>query len=95
MTRIRCRISRDGYSVVSVGHAGSEQTCTAISAIIGALAGYADNNSGRFSLGKGEAMIFLPKTDGADGAVDMTIIGLLQIQKQEPDDVTVEIISEE
>ncbi|MBO7670130.1 MAG: hypothetical protein J6S60_06025 [Oscillospiraceae bacterium] len=95
MTRIRCRIGADGYSVVSVGHAGSEQSCTAVSAILGALAGWVDNNSGRFTLDKGEAMIIFPKGDGADAVMDMTVIGLLQIQKIAPDDVTVEIVCEE
>ena len=95
MTRIKCRIGRDGYSVVSVGHAGSTQSYTAISAILGALAGWVDNNAGRFTLDKGEALIVFPKGEGAEAVMDMTVIGLLQIQKTAPDDVAVEILCEE
>lgn len=95
MTRIKARYGRDGYSIVSVGHAGSEQTCTAISAILGALAGWVENNSGSYTLEKGNARIEFPKYDGADGAMDMAVIGLLQVQKAAPDEVKVEIICEE
>ncbi len=95
MTHIRARYGRDGYSVVSVGHAGTAQSCTAISAILGALAGWVDNNAGKFSLDKGEAMIAFPKENGAETAMDVAVIGLLQIQKTAPDDVKIEIICEE
>lgn len=96
MTRIRCRISRDGYSVVSAGHAGSEQTCTAISAILGALAGWVkNNNKGSFKLGKGEAIIVFPDSEGAEAVMDMTVIGMQQVQKANPRDVEVEIVYEE
>ena len=95
MTRVKARYGRDGYSVVSVGHAGTSQSCTAVSAILGALAGWVDNNAGKFSLDKGEAMIAFPKENGAEAVMDMTIIGLLQVQKTAPDDVKIEIICEE
>ena len=95
MTRIKARYSRDGYSIVSTGHAGTSESCTAVSAILGALAGWVDNNAGTFSLKKGEAMIAFPKGGGADVAMDMTVIGLQQVQKAAPDDLNIEIICEE
>lgn len=94
MTRVKARYGRDGYSVVSVGHAGTSQSCTAISAILGALAGWVDNNAGKFSLDKGEAMIAFPKNYGAEAVMDMTVIGLLQVQKAAPEDVKIELVWE-
>lgn len=94
MTRIKARYGRDGYSIVSVGHAGSEQTCTAISAILGALAGWVENNSGSYMLEKGNARIEFPKYDGAETAMDVTVIGLLQVEKAAPDSVKVEMVWE-
>ena len=94
MTRIKARYSRDGYSIVSTGHAGTSESCTAISAILGALAGWVNNNAGAFSLGKGEAMIAFPKGGGAEAVMDMTVIGLLQVQKAAPEDVTIELVWE-
>ena len=94
MTRVKARYGRDGYSVVSVGHAGTSQSCTAVSAILGALAGWVENNAGKYSLDKGEAMIAFPMIDGAEAVMDMTVIGLLQIQKTAPDDVKIELVWE-
>lgn len=94
MTHIKARYGRDGYSVVSVGHAGTAQSCTAVSAILGALAGWVENNAGKFTLDKGEAMIAFPKNDGAEAVMDMTVIGLLQVQKAAPEDVKVELVWE-
>ena len=93
MTRVRARYGPDGYSVVSVGHAGTETACTAVSAIIGALAGWVDNaGAGGISLSNGEALIAFPDTiPGAEAVMDMTVIGLLQIAKAEPDSVKVEV----
>ena len=94
MTRVKARYSGDGYSIVSVGHAGSSESCTAVSAIIGALAGWVDNNAGTFSLKKGEAMIAFPKGGGAETAMDMAVIGLQQVAKASPGDVSIELIWE-
>lgn len=94
MTRIKARYGRDGYSIVSVGHAGTAESCTAVSAILGALAGWVRNNDGMFSLEKGEALIAFPKGNGAETAMDVTVIGLLQVEKATPDSVKVEMIWE-
>lgn len=94
MTRIKARYSRDGYSVVSTGHAGSGESCTAVSAILGALAGWVNNNVGSFSLDKGKAVVAFPKGDGAETAMDVTVIGLQQVAKVHPEDVNIELIWE-
>lgn len=91
MTRVKARYGRDGYSVVSLGHAGTSQSCTAVSAILGALAGWVNNNAGAFSLEKGKAMIAFPKGGGAETAMDVTVIGLQQVAKVHPEDVSIEL----
>ena len=95
MTKVVCRYGEYGYSVVSSGHAGTSQTCTAISSIIGALAGWCSNYGGTFDLDKGKAVILIPSGDRAEAVMDMTTIGLMQIQKAAPGDLEVEIIEEE
>jgi len=92
MTSIKARYGRDGYSVVSIGHAGTTEACTAVSAIIQALAGWVHNHEGGISLDKGEALIAFPRSEGADAVMDMTVIGLLQIEKAAPGAVKVEVI---
>lgn len=91
MTRIKARYGRDGYSIVSIGHAGTSESCTAISAILGALAGWVKNNTGAFSLEKGENIITFPKCGGAETAMDVTVIGLQQVAKVHPEDVSIEL----
>lgn len=96
MTRIKIRFGKNGYSVVSVGHAGTKESCVAVSAIIQALAGWVHNGSGgMISLDKGEALIEFPDCPGADAVMEMTVIGLLQVQKAAPEDIQVEITTEE
>lgn len=96
MTQIKARYGRDGYSIVSLGHAGTKESCVAVSTIIQTLAGWIENaHSGACLLNKGDAKIAFPKGGGADVAMDMAVIGLLQVQKAAPDDVKVEIICEE
>jgi hypothetical protein len=61
-----------------------------------ALAGWVQNTFGNgIALEKGSAMIAFPKSGGGDTAMDVTVIGLLQVQKAAPDDVNVEIVCEE
>lgn len=91
MIQIKARYGRDKYKIVSTGHAGTSQTCTAVSAIIQALAGWAQNNGDYIDLQKGKATISFAKSEGAAAVMDMTVIGLLQIQRAVPDDIHVEI----
>ena len=94
MTRIRARYGRDDYSLEAYDHAGSSDVCVAVSAIVQSLAGWVHVNGGLVSLDKGEAIIQFPKR-GAGAVMDLVVIGLLQVQKAAPDDVQVEIISED
>lgn len=96
MTKIKARYGRDTYSIIARNHAGTTESCIGISAILWTLAGWIENaHSGACSFDKGDAMITMPKGGGADVAMDMTVIGLLQIQKKAPDDVHIEMICEE
>ena len=94
MTRVIARYCADGYAVEAKGHSGTSPTCTAVSAILGALAGWVGNNAGQHRLEKGYAHIGFPKQDGAEAVMDMTVIGLLQVQMAAPDDIKVEILCE-
>ena len=90
MTNVTVRFHDQGYSLTSIGHAGTTASCAAVSALVQALAGWVHNgHSGGISLDKGEAIIAIPKQDGADAVMDLIVIGLLQIQKAAPDDVSV------
>ena len=95
MTKVKAIYGDNAYSLVSEGHAGTEQSCTAVSAIVQALAGWNLNHGGLNFLDKGSAVIAMLKQDGAEAVMDMTVIGLQQIEKAAPDDVKVEIIYRE
>ena len=92
MTHVVIRYGRDGYTLTATGHAGTEKECIAVSAVIQALAGWVHNqHSGVLSLEKGEARIAFPKMPGAVTAMELTLIGLLQIEATAPESVKVEI----
>ena len=95
MIQVKARYGRDKYKIVSTGHAGTSQTCTAVSALIQALAGWAQNNEEYARLDRGKATIYFSKTEGGAAIMDMTVIGLLQIQRVAPDDIHVEITCSE
>ncbi len=97
MTHITLQIGKQNYRIKASGHSGTTETCIAVSAIISTLAGWVENTDGQHytSLDKGEAVIVFPKSDGADTAFEMTVIGLLQVRKAAPDDMTIDIISED
>ena len=89
MTRVKARYGRKGYQIEAHDHAGTTQSCVAVSAIIQALAGWVHNgHNGAISLDKGEAIIAF-SGEGADTAMDLTVIGLLQVQQAAPEDVSV------
>ena len=95
MTRIRARYGKDGYSVVSVGHAtASAEACAGVSAILYALAGWLRNSGVRHgaSLEPGDALIWFDAGPGAEAVMDMTVIGLAQIAEKYPESVTVETV---
>ena len=95
MIQVQARYGRDKYKIVSKGHAGTSQTCTAVSAIIQALAGWAQNNGDYIDLAKGKATVSFTKCEGAAAVMDLIVIGLLQIQRAAPDDLHVEITCSE
>ena len=95
MIQVKARYGRDRYKIVSTGHAGTSQTCTAVSALIQALAGWAQNNGDDIALDKGKALISFAKSEGAAAVMDLTVIGLLQIQRAVPEDIHVEITCSE
>lgn len=95
MTKVVCRYGEYGYSVTASGHAGTSTSCTAVSAILGALAGWCSNSGGTCLLDKGKAVILIPAGERAEAVMDMTTIGLLQVQKAAPGDLEIEICDEE
>ena len=60
-----------------------------MSAIVQALAGWVHNHVGSMQLEKGRALVTFPKQEGAQTAFELTVIGLLQVQKAAPEDVSV------
>ena len=94
MTRIRMCYERDGYRVSTEGHAGTSASCAAVSAIVQALAGWVHNHVGAIQLEKGRALITFPKQEGADAVFELTTIGLLQVQRAAPEDVSVTVCEE-
>ena len=96
MTRVKARYGKGGYSVTSIGHAGTTEACIAVSALVQALAGWVHNgHSGGIMLDTGEAMIAFTDCSGAHDVMDMTVIGLQQIEKTAPEAVHVEVIYED
>ena len=90
MTKVTVRYGPRSYSLTSIGHAGTTQSCIAVSALVQALACWVHNgHSGGISLDKGEALIVFPDCNGAKEVMDLIVIGLLQIQQAAPDDVSV------
>ena len=65
-----------------------------MSALVQALAGWVRNNdvSSCMSLDKGEAIIAFQPCEGAAAVMELTVIGLLQIEKAAPGAVKVEVI---
>ena len=97
MTRVLARYGRGGYRIRCEGHATTPEACAAVSALLQALAGWLANTDlpGGVSLGPGRALIAFPDGPGAAAAMDLTVIGLLQIAKAAPDAVSVEVAYEE
>ncbi|MBD5161432.1 MAG: ribosomal-processing cysteine protease Prp [Oscillibacter sp.] len=90
----------DGRFLLSArGHAtGSEAGCAFISGILYALAGYLSNAEaegcariGRMKLEPGDVSIRAQGGERIQAAFDMAVIGLLQLEKQYPELVRVEI----
>ena len=96
MTRIEAEYDqRTGHCRLTAnGHAeGSEQVCAAVSALLGALAGYMENarRSGAVTVWKqqlsgGRAELdFMSSGEEGCGAFLAVCVGLLQVAEQHPD----------
>lgn len=94
---------RDGnrYTIAAQGHAtGSPEVCAAISGILYALAGYVRNADDGSTLAYYERLesgivdLSFRGGPGAEGAFDMAVIGLKQIEAQYPDFLRVEYRAE-
>ena len=80
------------------GHAtGSVEVCAAISGIVYALAGYLKNAARKrcvqideMALHSGEVSIRFTGGQAENGAFEMAVIGLLQLEKQYPENICME-----
>ena len=96
MTKIYISISKDLYMIEFCGHAsGSPETCSGISSLMFSLEGFLQNHEEDlmehvYSIPEDntDAMTFIrfrTRSDEVQGAFEMTLIGLLQIQKSYPE----------
>lgn len=96
MTEVKCEKLRDMYTVRAKGHAtGSPEVCAAVSGLLYALAGYVENNRHalmyeRWSMDSGDVDVTFRGGERAEAVYQMTLIGLLQIEKSYPEYIHVE-----
>ena len=96
MTLVKCEKLKDMYTVRAKGHAtGSQEVCAAVSGILYALAGYVENNRHgliyqRWSMDSGDVDVTFRGGERAEAVYQMTLIGLLQIEKRYPEYIRVE-----
>ena len=95
MTKVYVSISKDVYMIEFIGHAtGSPETCSGISAIMFSLEGFLRNHEEdlkehRASIPEDNTdavtyIRFASTSEEIQGAFEMALIGLLQIQKSYP-----------
>lgn len=94
MTRVYCEKDGNWYTVQARGHAdGSPEVCAAVSGLLYALAGYAENDREIRILGRklesGDFSIVFMGRNRAKAVYNMTLIGLLQIEKSHPEYISV------
>lgn len=96
MTRVYCEKNGNWYTVTAKGHAtGSQEVCAAVSSLLYALAGYVKNekkslSSAEWSIDSGDVFVLFRGGEKARAVFDMTVIGLLQIEKSHPEYIRVE-----
>lgn len=97
MTKVYAEKDGSRYSIFANGHAtGSPEVCAAISGILYALAGYVRNAADGSTLAyderleSGSVRLHFRGGAGAEGAFDMAVIGLKQIETQYPELLQVE-----
>lgn len=94
MTRVYCEKDGNRYTVTAQGHAeGSPEVCAAVSGLLYALAGYLQNEKGIGELhGRvlpGDFSMVFDGDNRAEAVYNMTLIGLLQIEKSHPEYISV------
>lgn len=97
MTMVYCEKDGNRYIVTARGHAeGSPEVCAAISGILYALLGYVKNAQDESTIAysdrisSGDVAIDFRGGKNAEAVYDMTLIGLLQIEKSYPEHIHVE-----
>lgn len=86
MTEVRLKNENNVYRIECRGHAtGSEETCSAISALVYALKGYLDNGYGgvkKRNTAIGDGYIDLEFSGGAEAEAvfDIVALGLMQLE---------------
>lgn len=99
MTIVYCEKKGDQYTITANGHStGSPEVCAAVSGLLYALAGYVENEKdekdgvqsviGRMA--NGNFFIVFHGKERAEAVYNMTLIGLLQIEKSHPEYIKVE-----
>lgn len=99
MTKVYIEADGNRRILSARGHAtGSSECCAAISGILYALAGYLENVQAEEELRiydrrmeEGDVYIDVRVGQKADAAFDMTVCGLLQIEKKYPEFIRVEM----
>lgn len=92
MTVIRYSRTEEELRLWAEGHAtGSERVCAAVSGLLYALLGYLENIGGDYSsmVEDGSVVVRVARSEKTDSAFDLVLIGLLQIEKAEPEYIKV------
>ena len=94
MTRVYAEKNGNSYTLECKGHAtGSEEVCAGVSAIIYALAGWAENyaeSDVKTELEPGDALVMFSGGSECEAAFDMAVIGLRQIELGHPEYIAVD-----
>ncbi len=100
MTKVEITISKLRYAIIFDGHAGREEVCAAISALMFSLEGFLANNEQELFVhsskmddpGWGYIMFELEQEQPKiSGAFELVMIGLLQIRESYQDYIRVDI----
>lgn len=99
MTRVELHFGAE-YSVSADGHAtGSPQLCAAVSCLLYTLAGWLNTTkreqTTEMKLEDGNARLAWSGGAGSETVMELMLIGFLQLQKTEPERISVEITNEE
>lgn len=94
MTEVYAAGSGDRFLITAYGHAtGSPEVCAAVSTLLTALAGYLHNDREietlECELAPGCGFLEFRGGERARAVYDMTVIGLLQLEKAQPEHLRV------